>query len=295
MDLWRLKIFCKVVEKGSFSKAAEDVLLSQPTVSSHIKDLEEYFGCRLIDRLGRRLVLTGAGELLYSRASKLLAMHDQMVAEMADYQGRVGGRLVIGGSTIPSGYILPGLIGAYRKSYPEVTVLLVVGDTAKIVSNILDGEVELGVVGGRVNESGIVQEGILTDEMKLVVHSSHPWAGRRSVRASELVTQPFIVRERGSGTLEAFETAIAAKGLKISDFNIVAQIGSTEAVIQGIKNGIGVSVLSSVAVGEYVREGVLAMVPVSDVDLTRMFYLTFLKQRSPSPAGRAFLDMVKGI
>ena len=295
MDLWRLKIFCKVVEKGSFSKAAEDVLLSQPTVSSHMKDLEEYFGCRLIDRIGRRLVLTGAGELLYSRASKLLAMHDQMVAEMADYQGRVGGRLVVGGSTIPSGYILPGLIGAYRKSYPDVTVLLVVGDTAKIVSNILDGEVELGVVGGRVNESGIVQEGILIDEMKLVVHSSHPWAGRRSVRASELVTQPFIVRERGSGTLEAFEAAIAVKGLKISDFNIVAQIGSTEAVIQGIKNGIGVSVLSSVAVEEYVREGVLAMVSVSDIDLTRMFYLTFLKRRSPSPAGRAFLDMVMGI
>ena len=122
MDLWQLHIFCRVVERKSFSKAAEIVHLSQPTVSSHIQDLEAHFGCRLIDRLSRQVVPTQAGRLLYSYARRLLALRDETETAMAQHQGRLTGNLVIGGSTIPGGYLLPGVVGLFKKRYPQMTV-----------------------------------------------------------------------------------------------------------------------------------------------------------------------------
>ncbi|ABW67962.1 selenium metabolism-associated LysR family transcriptional regulator [Desulfosudis oleivorans] len=292
MDLWRLRVFCKVVELRSFSRAAAGVRLSQPTVSSHVKDLEDHFGCRLIDRLGRSVAPTPAGELLYRQASDLLARYDGIEAEMAGYQGRVAGRLVIGGSTIPAGHILPGLIGAYRRAYPQVTVCLLVGDTEKVFFDILSGKAELAVVGGRTADRRIVQQPFLTDEMRVVVPASHPWAGRKTVAVADLAKEPFIVRERGSGTRSALEESLAARGAGIEGLNVVAELGSTEAVVQGIKSGIGVSVLSSMAVAADVRAGMLKALALRGVKLTRVFYLAFLRDRSQSPAANAFCTLI---
>lgn len=293
MDLWRLRVFCKVVELRSFSKAAVSVRLSQPTVSSHVKDLEDHFGCRLIDRLGRSMALTPAGELLCRQASDLLARYDEIEAEMAGYHGRVSGRLMIGGSTIPAGHILPGLIGAYRRAYPQVTVCLLVGDTEKTFFDILSGKVELAVVGGRTADRRIVQQPFLTDEMRVVVPASHFWAGRKTVTVADLTQEPFIVRERGSGTRSALEESLAARGAGVEGLNVVAELGSTEAVVQGIKSGIGVSVLSSMAVAEDVRAGTLKTLTLRGIKLTRVFYLAFLRNRSQSPAADAFRKFIE--
>lgn len=293
MDLWRLNIFCKVVALGSFSKAAEKVFLSQPTVSSHIKDLENHFHCRLIDRLGKTVMPTRAGELLYHHAKSLLAMYEVLEAEMADFQGNIQGRLVIGGSTIPAGYILPAIIGRFMQTYPDVTVSLISGDTGQIVQDILDGELEAGIVGAAISDPHILQQQIIEEEMQLIVPHDHPWSGKKKVGLDELTAAPFIIRESGSGTLMSLEKSLAAKGFKISQLRIVAEMGNTTAVIQGIKNGIGVSILSPLAVADELRSGALKGIGIKGLSMTRKFYLTRHKDRSESPVARAFREFLE--
>jgi len=144
MDLWQLHIFCRVVECKSFSKAAEAVHLSQPTVSSHIKDLEEHFKCLLIDRLSREAAPTAAGRLLYDYARRMLALRSETETALAQHQGKMHGPLVVGGSTIPGGYLLPRVIGKFKLRYPEIRPALIIADTQRIVAGVLRGRSRWG-------------------------------------------------------------------------------------------------------------------------------------------------------
>jgi DNA-binding transcriptional LysR family regulator len=293
MDLWQLKIFCKVVELQSFSKAGESVHLSQPTVSSHIKDLEEHFGTRLVDRLSRKVTPTKAGELLFDYARQLMALRDRTEAAMAEFSGRIKGQLVLGGSTIPGGYVLPRIIGHFSRRYPEVQVALKVGDTSEIIHSVLAGHIEAGVVGAKFRDKLLEQRPVMADEMYLIVPSSHAFAGRRQIQIQELLQAPFIARETGSGTLRCVEQQLHKKGFTIADMNIVAEMGSTEAVRQGIKSGVGLSILSAVAVADDIQAGHLKAIRVEELNLKRSFYLTTHRQRTPSPLCIAFIDFLK--
>jgi len=292
MDLWQLKIFCKVVELKSFSKAGKMVHLSQPTVSSHIKDLEDHFDCRLIDRLSKEAVTTKAGELLYDYARKILAVGDEIEAAISEFNGKIKGKLLIGGSTIPGGYLLPRIIGAFTAEYPEVTMSLIVEDTEKIIDGVLSGILELGIVGAESNEKKILQEKLIEDELRLIVPANHPWSRKKMVPLESLLKEPFIVREKGSGTLLSIQQSLARAGSNVENLKIIAELGSTEAVRQGIKNELGVSILSTLAVSEDLKIGSLAAVDVSDLQLTRNIYLTRHKYRSLSPLSRIFREFL---
>jgi len=178
MDLWQLHIFCNVVEQKSFSKAGKIVHLSQPTVSSHIKDLENHFGCRLIDRLSKKAVPTKEGELLYQYALKLIALRNEAETALTRFKGRIKGTLVVGGSTIAGSYILPRVIGGFLRNYPDVFLSLKVRDTGEIIQDILAGKLELGVVGARASDKQLTQTILLKDEMRLIVPADHPWADK---------------------------------------------------------------------------------------------------------------------
>lgn len=293
MDLWQLRIFRNVIEHQSFSRAAEAVYLTQPTISSHIKYLEDHFGCRLIDRMGRKALPTKSGELLYEYAGRLLALQEELEMAMAEFQGKMSGRLTIGGSTIPGGYMLPRIIGQFIHQYSDVTVSLVVGDTVQIVEDILSGAVELGMVGARIGEKRITQEKLIEDDMRLIVPANHKWADRNSIDITDLLKEPFIIREKGSGTLASIENSIKDKGEDIDSLNIVAEMGSTEAVVQGIKGSIGISILSSIAVFDELKSGSLKALTVRGMNLKRNFYLTLHKDRSLSPLGKVFVEFLK--
>jgi DNA-binding transcriptional LysR family regulator len=293
MDLWQLKIFCKVVELKSFSRAGKTVHLSQPTVSSHIKDLEDHFGCRLIDRLPKEAVATKAGELLYGYALKILSYSHKIEAAMAEFNGRIKGRLLIGGSTIPGAYLLPRMIGAFTAQYPEVTISLVVEDTEKVIDGVMSGNLEMGVVGAESGEKKIFQEKLIEDEMRLIVPENHIWAKKKAIPLDLLLTEPFIVRENGSGTLASIQLSLASRGYTIEDLKIAAEFGSTEAVRQGIKNNVGVSILSTLAVSEDLKIGSLKSIAVKGLKLKRSFYLTRHKYRSLSPLSRVFIEFLK--
>jgi DNA-binding transcriptional LysR family regulator len=293
MDLWQLNIFCKVIELKSFSRAGKAVHLSQPTISSHIKDLEDHFECRLIDRLSKEAIPTKAGELLYDYAKRMLALRDETETALAEYNGKIRGRLVIGGSTIPGTYLMPQLIGVFKRKYPDVIVSLVIGDTDYIIESILKGELELGIVGAKAETRKIIQNRLIEDEMRLIVPADHRWAGEKRVSLKRLVSEPFILRERGSGTLKSLDKSLSSCGYRIEDLNIVAELGSTQAICQGIKTGAGVSVISTLAVAEDLQAYKLNALEVDGLDLKRNFYLTRHRYRSPSPLSEAFVKFLK--
>jgi len=293
MDLWQLHIFCKVVELKSFSKAGEAVHLSQPTVSSHIRDLEEHFNCRLIDRLAKEAVATKAGELLYGYARRLISLREETETALSVFHGKMKGRLAIGGSTIPGTYVLPRLIGSFITRFPDVIVSLVIGDTEKIINATLSGELELGIVGAKTENKKISQQPLIDDEMRLIVPAKHKWSRKKEVELDMLLKEPFIIRERGSGTLKSIQQNLSGGDIHIDDFNVVAEMGSTEAVCQAIKSGVGVSIVSKVAVSEELRAGTLKALTVAGFNLRRNFYLTLHKYRSLSPLGNTFIEHIQ--
>ncbi|MCG8638003.1 MAG: LysR family transcriptional regulator [Desulfobacterales bacterium] len=293
MDLWQLHIFVSVVEKKSFSKASETINLSQPTVSTHIKELEEHFQCRLLDRLGKVTEPTRAGLILYDYARRLLALRDETQSAMLDFLGHTKGSLVMGGSTIPAGYIFPRLMGAFKKAYPDVSISLSAGDTSQITEAVKDGSLELGVVGARIDDPAIGQEKLVRDEMKLIVPQNHEWAGLSSVSCDKLFDQPFIAREKGSGTWQSILKSMDEAGFNSQDLVPNVTMGNSISVIQGILNGAGISILSTMAVAEELRTKRLFALPVEGLDLTRYFYLTLSKKRSQSPICRKFIDFAK--
>jgi DNA-binding transcriptional LysR family regulator len=293
MDLWQLHIFCRVVDCKSFSKAAEAVHLSQPTVSSHVKDLEDHFGCLLIDRLSKEAVPTQAGRLLYGYARRMLALRDEAETALAQHQGRMRGHLAIGGSTIPGGYLLPRVIGKFKVQYPQIRPSLIIADTQRIIAGVAEGAIELGVVGAESRDKNILQERLTNDHMRLIVTADHPWGNLKKILLDRLLSEPFIVRERGSGTLISIQEQLKQQGRSVEELNIVAEMGSTEAVRQGIKDGIGVSILSTLAVSDDLESGALKALSVEGLNLTRGLYLTRHRQRSLSPLAQAFVEFLK--
>jgi DNA-binding transcriptional LysR family regulator len=290
MDLRKLEVFCKVYELKSFSQAGKACLLSQPTVSEHIRYLETHLDVRLFDRLGREVVPTRAGEILYKYARRMLILKREAGQTLERYRGKMSGDLELGGSTIPGQYILPSLIGRFRENFPDIFIKLLIGDTMKITTMVLDGQLELGVVGAKIKSNKLQFKQLFDDELVLAVSPNHRWAKRSAIRLEELPEAPFIMREQGSGTrmtmLEIFEQA----GLDSQEFKVVAEMGSTDAIRQAIKAKVGVSILSRLAIADELQFEQLCHVPVKGLSLARHFYLVTHNKRSRSPVGQAFVD-----
>jgi len=288
VDLRQLEIFAKVAEFGSFSRAAEALYLTQPTVSEHIRTLEDELGVRLLDRLGRGAAVTRAGQLLLSYANRMLALSREARQALDGLQGRMSGDLLVGGSTIPGEYVLPTIIGRFKGKYPDISITLLIGDSQAVIDWVAEGRAELGVVGACPSHRGVEYKELMPDDMVLVVPAAHPWQGRKHITLDELRSEPLLIRERGSGTRAALETALAETGLDLGAFRVVGELGSTQAIKQAVKAGVGVSVLSKRAVEEEGKSGLLWCLRVKDLKVTRSFHLATHKERSRSPLAEAF-------
>jgi DNA-binding transcriptional LysR family regulator len=293
MDIHRLEVFCKVVELRSFTKAADAVGLTQPTVSEHLRALEEMLGEKLVDRLGRDVLATPAGKILYQYAQNIIRMRDEAIQALEKFKGNLSGRLLIGASTIPGTYMLPALIGSFKAGHPSIEITLKISDSGDVVERILDGSLELGFIGARWDDRRIVLEEVCSDELVLVVYPEHRWAGRETLELDELPGEPFILREKGSGTRVVMNRAFEEKGFDPSHLDAVAEMGSTEAVRQGIKARIGISILSRQAVAEDLERHTLVQVPMNGVRLARSVYLAQRKNRQISPLSTAFLNHLR--
>lgn len=295
LDLRRLEIFAKVAELGSFSRAAETLFLTQPTVSEHVRALEDELGVQLLDRLGRGAQPTRAGELLLAYARRLSTLAREARQAMDAFQGRVSGELVIGGSTIPGEYVLPALIGRFRGKHPDVSVSLLIGSSRHVNEWVEEGRVDVGVAGARSSSRALASHALMSDELVVVVPSSHPWAGRATIELDDLRGEPMIVRERGSGSREALEHALAERDLGLADFRLAGEMGSTQAVKQGVRAGIGVALISRRAVEDECRAELLACLRVRGLKVERAFYLVTSRERSRSPLADAFVQFVESV
>lgn len=289
MDLRRLEVFAKVFECRSFSRAAEEVYLSQPTVSGHIKSLEEELGVRLFDRLGREILPTRSADLLYEYAQRILALVQEAQRAMDAFLGRLRGELVVGGSTIPGQWVLPAFIGRFRLLHPEVKVTLKIGDTRQIVEQVLSGELEAGLVGATMEEERLSFTPLMDDYVCLAAWPGHPYGD--SLKAKDLGTVPLVFREPGSGTRMFLTKALKKAGLEVSDLNVAAEMGSTMAVVQAVRSQVGLGFVSRRAIVEELAAGRLTEVAVAGLDLRRRFYLVVRKKRTHSPSAQAFIAL----
>jgi DNA-binding transcriptional LysR family regulator len=292
MDLHQIEIFCMLIKLRSFSGAAEALHLTQPTVSGHIKNLESDLGVTLLDRLGKRVVPTEEGEILYRYGQKLLALRDHARQEIEAISGKMGGLLKIGGSTIPGAYILPALIGAFKKEHPSLSVQLMIDDTAKVTQAVKDGDLCIGIVGARVADGHLESHTFLTDELVVAVPSGHHWAHKKIVPVEALKTEPFIQREEGSGTRRIMEEHLEKAGFSLADLNKVAVVGSSDAVRQAVKAGLGVSILSIRALQDDIQAGRISAVRLKGLKLERSFSIILLKGKSRSLLCQVFLDFL---
>jgi DNA-binding transcriptional LysR family regulator len=294
LDLHKLEIFYWVAELGSFSQAAELLLLSQPTVSAHIQELEKSLGGKVLYRIRGRVSLTPLGQLLVERARNLLTFKRETVAAVEQFHGTLTGELWVGGSNIPGEYLLPPKLGAFAKKYPGVKPILRIGDSAGIVEDVLDGKVELGFIGIKNDDARLRFEKIWRDEMVLAVAKEHPWSRRKSVDISELRKEKFISRERGSGTLDSFRRLLTASGHPPDKLlNISMELGSTESVKQALMTGFGISILSRIAIRRELEEGTLVNVPIRGLVMQRDFYEVYYRRRPLHPIARAFREFLK--
>ena len=297
MDVRKLEAFCKVYELQSFSKAGEVMFLSQPTISSHVANLEVELGVKLFDRLGRKVLPTQAGDVLYRNAVKVFDNLQQAKASIEMLRDRVVGELVVGCSTIPAHNIIPGLLARFSERYPDVTFTLHTGDSSEIIRQVLAGNLPVGIVGQMPDDEGLEVRLLLEDETVVVAASDASWLPAQGTPLSveKLAALPWIMRERGSATRRVLEDALAGSGLSLNSLNIRCRVEGTCETIAHTLAGVGVSVTSSLASDQYVKSGELVRLRVPQLEGRRRFYLIYNSGRHIFPALRAFVDFVDGI
>jgi DNA-binding transcriptional LysR family regulator len=290
---WRkLEVFLKLYETKSFSKTAKELFISQPTVTIHLKDLENYLGVRLFDRDTRNVIPTRAGKIVYEYGKEMLKLYKEMEKELWPYKEEEGGLVEIGGSTIPGQYILPRIIKMFKETYPKITVYLKVSDTQGVVEGILKGEFDLGVVGAKLKQAELFFEPCCDDEIVLIGPS---YFGRDEIDLENLYELPLIKRESGSGTWKNVLQTLEERGINLSKLNIVGEMGSTEAVKAAVKEGLGLSFVSKRAIELEASLGIIKEVKIRNFQIIRKFYLVYFKNKKFSLATEKFLKFFKKI
>ncbi len=258
----KLKLFCIVAETQSFSKASIIAHLSQPAVSLQIQALEEFFETKLFDRSGGEINLTPAGELLYHQSKHILEHYTDIEKEMRKITGAMRGGFTLGASTSIGNHVLPRVIIAFKKEHPRVNISMMVGNTKRIEELLRSGLVDFGLVAGECMGGRMKREKIMSDELVIIVSREHPWTKKKNISVLDILKEPFILREEGSGTRQKIEEYLSVHGIGIHDMHIALILGSTASIKEAVEAGIGVSIVSKWAV---LRESAA----------TRLKFLTF--------------------
>lgn len=290
MDIRRLQAFAKVYDLRSFSKAGEEMLLSQPTISAHVMALEEELGTQLFDRLGRTILPTQAGNVLYRYCTAIFSQLDHARADILALSKRVAGELIIGGSTIPAQYIIPRLVARFVGNYPEVRVEVRGGDTSEIIAMVAEGTVHVGIVGAPASQAELVSRPILQDELVLIAPAALAASGAATADLkARLLGVPWVMREPGSGTQAALEQALARVDIDVRDLRVMLQVHSSVAILECVEAGLGVAAISRIAAANYLERGGVAILPTEGLAMRRDFYVVQHGRRYMFPAQRLFL------
>ena len=289
MDTRQLAAFCAVVERRSFSQAAERLGVTQPAVSLQVRSLEKRLGTQLLDRSGRRVEPTEAGWRLYRGAQRMLTLEDQLLAEVAaSSEGELAGDLVLGASTGPAAVVVPVVLGEFQRENPGVRVFLTVSDTHSVVERVAARELELGIVGAARRHRGVRFEPFFSDEVILVCPPGHRFAGR-SVSLDELREEPLILMQEGAGVRQIVEDALRRQGIRLRDLDVRLELGLQESVRRAVEAGYGVTFISRTAVEAELAAGRLTEARVEGLEATREISLASASGRARSRIADAFV------
>ncbi|MEK6196730.1 MAG: selenium metabolism-associated LysR family transcriptional regulator [Desulfobacterales bacterium] len=291
MDIHHLKIFIAVYKNKSFTKASEKLHISQPTISEHIKNLEKSLDCKLFDRLGRSIMPTAEADILYPKALQILDDLDQIQEDISAAGTGIKGKLIIGASTIPGAYILPRMAYTFKKQYPDVAFEILIEDSGKITNMVMQHDLFFGIVGAKMPSEKLDYEPLIEDELVLVATSK--LLPQKTITLDKLPSIPFLQREIGSGTRQTFENFLKKNTITTTNFNIVATLGSISAVKQAVKENLGASVISRIAVQEELDSNILHEIPIINMKMKRKFYLVLQKKRTLPTQYAAFCEHMK--
>jgi len=280
-----------VFKNRGFSKASIELHLAQPTISEHIKTLERELNCKLFERLGKKIIPTREADVLYNHALELVEKADSVKGVLGRLKKEVAGELIIGASTIPGTYLLPALMAGFKRKHPGVSFQVRVGDSQEIVQRVVSHHVLLGIVGSKIADAQINYIPFLEDELVIVAAPSFMKSSRISLK--DLCQYPMVLREEGSGTRREAEKLLEGQGVSCGSVKVAGIFGSTDAVKQAAKVGLGLTILSRFSVTEELKHKLLKEVKLDAPPMKRMFYIVTHKKRALPLLYSLFLDHLK--
>ncbi|HEV7350844.1 LysR family transcriptional regulator [Telluribacter sp.] len=289
---FRLFVFYTVAKKLSFTKAAAELYITQPAVTRHIHELEQQFGMALFERTGKQIRLTTAGEVALRHAEIIHANYRQLEYELNSLKGRHSGTLRLGASSTVAQYVLPPVLARFHERHAEITISLLSGNTEQIEQALLNRDIDMGIVEGRTHLHELRYTPFVPDEIVLVSRAEHPLAKQDEVSVEELKGFPFLLRERGSGTLEVIEHALRKVEVKLTDLTIEMYLGSTESIKSYLFHSNCLAFISIYAIENELKAGTFRVVDVQDLEISRPFY-TIQRQGDTEPLADTFLRFAR--
>jgi DNA-binding transcriptional LysR family regulator len=289
---FRLKVFQSVAHNLSFTKASNELFITQPAISNHIKELESEYEVKLFNRIGNKISLTPAGNILLTYTDRIVSLHNEIKFELSQLKGSTEGTLRVGASSTITQYVIPAALAKFNKRFPEIKLSLINGNTEIIEKQLLKNEIDVGIVEGKPTNADIRYSPFLNDEL-LVFTSSQNTAIPNSVSNIELLKLPLVLRERGSGTLEIIENSLQQCQISPKQLNVLLFLGSTEAIKSFIKTGNGVGIVSRFAIQQELSNNIFRPINTPELEFRRQFY--FISPQGPEPVGlvKLFLNFVQ--
>jgi DNA-binding transcriptional LysR family regulator len=293
MDLHQLYVFTKVVEHKSFSKAADDIFLSQSTVSSHIQALEKTLNLKLFDRVGRESILTPQGERLYQWALKLLLIKDQALLDIKEGMTDLRGMIRIAASSVPGQFLVPRMVKQFRDQYSEVTFHINQSSSKTVAEKVLNGSVDIGILGDKYDNDKLLYIPLLKEKLVLITSNQNEITG--PVNIKEILDYPFVMRNSNSGTNALLELFFKKNNINKDQLNIIAYTESGQSLMQFVIQDIAISIISEIAASEYSSKNMLKMHEINGFDDERYFYLVYNLNKTHSLLSKLFIDSARDL
>jgi DNA-binding transcriptional LysR family regulator len=293
MEDHRLKAFCLIVEMKSFSKAAEAKFMTQSAMSHLIKNLEDELGVKLLEREAKTVTPTPAGRLFYEYAKQMLDLYKRMENDVYSLVHKVKGPLSIGAGPTVATYLLPQIFYSFSKNYPEVQIEVSVLNTEAIIDCLYKGIIDIGIIEGNPKKINIHIEEIAEDELVIIASDENPLSRKKSLTPRDLLSQPFIMPEVGSGTRELVDNFLHALGLNTENLHVSMTLGNPELLIRMVQSGLGISFVSKWSVFSTIKDGSIKLLHIQGKRLRRKFYLISLHEEPSTVVAKTFREFLK--
>lgn len=291
MDDFSLRVFYKLAQLKNFSKVAEELYITPSAVSRQIKNMEDKLGVKLCLREREGISLTEEGKILLEHVAKIIALYEKVITEIDHFRHTSLKKIIIGASTTLCEYLLPKIISTFGKKYPEADIYLRVANTNEILKQLSTNAFNLAVVEAQFDNPSFIVEKVFEDELALIVSNRHLWASKEQINFNEVLSEPIIIREQGSGTRKMLESALANFGVELSDLKVKMELDSTEAIKNAVGENLGVAFISKATLIKIPE--MIKIVPVTNMEFRFDFNLIYSKEKGFTSLTLEFIEVLK--